>query len=80
MNTIDSYKKELQKEFPLVYEWTDAPDTIYELHEHQGKVAFYITDGDITMGFDVPQKIQHTAVVGAKGVSYIVGQEIEDDA
>ena len=23
--------------FPFVYEWTDAPSTIYEEHEHQDK-------------------------------------------
>jgi hypothetical protein len=30
--------------------------------------------------FDVPVGISHTAKVGPNGCTYIVGQEIEDDA
>jgi hypothetical protein len=78
--------------FPIVYEWTDAPNTIYENHKHQGKVSFSVVDGSVTFSgsinktvskwqrFDVPIGIEHSAIVGDQGCAYIVGQEIEGDA
>jgi quercetin dioxygenase-like cupin family protein len=93
MKDIRHLKTELKKEFPIVYEWTDAPNTVYEPHAHQGRVSFYITDGEIVMDFngekkhlkggdrfDVPVKTKHSALVGENGVSYVVGQDIEGDA
>ncbi len=89
---LEDIKKELEQEFPIVYEWVDAPNTIYEEHFHQGKVSFYVTKGSVTFSggiektvvagdyFNVPVGVKHTAVVGPEGCDYIVGQEIEGDA
>lgn len=78
--------------FPIVYEWTDAPGTIYEDHAHHGRVSFYVTRGSVTFSggihqtvsagerIDVPVGVRHTAVVGSEGCEYVVGQEIEGDA
>ncbi len=89
---LEDIKKELEQEFPIVYEWVDAPNTIYEEHFHQGKVSFYVTKGSVTFSggiektvvagdyFNVPVGVKHTAVVGPEGCEYIVGQEIEGDA
>jgi mannose-6-phosphate isomerase-like protein (cupin superfamily) len=78
--------------YPIVYEWIDEPGTVYENHKHQGKVSFFVTEGSVTFSgginktvskgqrIDVPVGVEHSAVVGEKGCSYIVGQEIEGDA
>ena len=82
----------LKKEYPIIYEWTDAPNAIYENHKHEGKVSFFVVDGSVTFSgginktvskwerFDVPVGIEHSAVVSDQGCTYIVGQEIEGDA
>lgn len=82
-----------QEGFPSVYEWQDAPGTVYDEHAHQGKVTLYVTDGSITFDFegtkkevvagerfDVPVGKKHSAVVGPKGWIVIVGEEIEGDS
>ncbi len=89
----DYLKKMLQiEEFPIVYEHTDAPGTIYPEHFHKGKVSFFVTYGSVTFSggikktiktgerFDVPVGVHHSALVGPDGCDYIVGQEIERDA
>lgn len=85
-------KKTLETEYPIVYEWQDAPNTIYPEHSHQGKVSLYVTHGSVTFfggiektvnageRIDIPPKILHSAKVGNEGCSYIVGQEIKNDA
>lgn len=84
----------LEKEgFLHIYEWQDAPGTVYEAHYHQGKVTIWVTDGSImfnlngekkeikpTERFDVPTGVSHSAVVGLQGAIYIVGEEIEGDS
>lgn len=93
INVIEQYKKTLQDEgFPVVYEWFDEAETIYEKHEHQDKVSFYIVEGNLTMNFqdksielkkgdrfDVPPKTKHSAVVGGDGCRYVVGQMTKED-
>lgn len=89
----DLLQEQLRKEgFPIVYEWTDEPGTVYENHHHEGKVSFYVTSGSVTFSgginktvstgerIDVPVSVDHTAIVGEYGCTYIVGQEIEGDA
>lgn len=79
--------------FTHVFEWSDKPGAIYEAHEHVGRVSFYITSGDLIIDFggkkknfkagdrvDVEIGVRHSAVVGEKGCSFIVGEEIEGDA
>lgn len=82
----------LHSEYPIVYKWKDEPNTEYPEHSHMGKVSFYVLNGSVrfTKGIeqtiskgqriDVPISVKHTAVVGSKGRTYIVGQEIEGDA
>lgn len=86
-------KQKLTKEgFPIVYEWTDEPGTVYEEHEHKGRVVFYVTKGEVTFSgginqmvkegeyIEAPIGVKHTALVGPEGCEYVVGQEIEGDA
>ncbi len=86
-------KKVLKTEgFSVVYEWTDAPNKIYENHKHQGKVSFYVLRGSVTFSgdinitvnsgerFDVPVGVVHSAVVGNEGCEWVVGEEIEGDS
>ena len=79
--------------FPFVYEWTDAPNTIYEEHKHQDKVSLFVTDGSIEMNvageiilltlgkrYDVPPHTKHSAVVGPDGCNFVVGEMIDGDS
>lgn len=79
--------------FAEVYEWDDAPGTVYAAHAHQGKVSLFVTDGSIVFDFsgekrevkagerfDVPVGVEHAAVVGPDGWNVIVGAEIAGDA
>lgn len=92
MNNQDLKNKLTSEGFPIVYEWTDAPDTVYDDHAHQGRVVFYVTRGSVTFDggitqtvsagerINVPVGVHHTAIVGPEGCDYVVGQEIEGDA
>ncbi len=92
MNNEDLKNKLTAEGFPIVYEWTDAPGTVYEDHAHQGHVSFYVTRGSVTFSgginqtvsagerIDVPVGVHHTAVVGSEGCEYVVGGEVEGDA
>ncbi len=92
MNKIQAIEILTSEGFPIVYEWIDKPGTIYDNHNHQGKVSFYVMDGSVTFfggiqrtvsageRIDVPVGIDHSAIVGEQGCTYIVGQEIEGDA
>lgn len=85
---------QLEKEnWPHIYEWQDAPGTVYAEHSHQGKVTLLITDGSIELRidkqihllktgdrFDVPPNTPHSALVGPWGVQYVVGEEIDGDS
>jgi len=79
--------------FTSVYEWSDPPGTVYEPHQHQGKVSIFVTDGSITFDFsgekktisanerfDIPPGTEHSAVVGPEGWIVVVGEEIEGDS
>ncbi|MFM2381970.1 MAG: hypothetical protein RLZZ76_737 [Candidatus Parcubacteria bacterium] len=94
MELSERYIKILEDEgFSSVYEWQDAPGTVYKPHAHKGKVSLCITDGSITFDFsgekkelvaptrfDVPPGAIHSAVVGPKGWIVIVAEEIEGDS
>ena len=86
-------KKFEEEDFASVYEWQDAPGTVYEAHAHKGKVSLFVTDGSITFDFggdtrevkagerfDVPVGVLHSAVVGPLGWIVIVGEEIKGDS
>jgi quercetin dioxygenase-like cupin family protein len=79
--------------FASVYEWQDAPGTVYETHAHKGKVSIFVTDGSITFDlagektevkanqrFDIPALLPHSAVVGPAGCIFITGEEMSEDA
>ena len=94
MELSERYIKILEDEdFPSVYEWQDAPGTVYEEHAHQGKVTLFVTDGSVTFDFegikkevvvgerfDVPVGKNHSATVGPKGAIFIVGEMFEGDS
>ena len=86
-------KKQLESEYPHVYEWQDPAGTRYEEHAHQGKVSVYVTAGSITFDFSgTPVEVKageriniepgqkHSAVVGKDGWRVIVGEEIKGDS
>lgn len=94
MELSERYIKILEDEgFPSVYEWQDAPGTVYKPHAHKGKVSLCLTDGSVTFDFerekkelvaptrfDVPVGKVHSAVVGPRGWIVIVGEMIEGDS
>jgi len=94
MELSERYIKIFEDEgFASVYEWQDKPDTTYPLHEHQGAVSIFVTDGSITFDFsgekreikagerfDVPPKTPHSAVVGPQGWIGIVAEQILNDS
>lgn len=94
MELSERYIQQLESEgYVSVYEWQDPPGTVYEEHEHEGKVTVWLTDGSIVFDiggkkvelnagdrYDVPSKTKHSAVVGPDGWIVIVGEEIEGDS
>jgi quercetin dioxygenase-like cupin family protein len=83
----------LEKEgFTYVYETQDAPEAIYEEHQHQDKVAVFVTEGsfEITVGgqtknlsagdrFNIPPRVPYSAVVGKHGCQLVIGEMIDGD-
>lgn len=94
MELSERWIKKFEEEgFASIYEWQDAPSTVYPEHSHKGKVSLFVTDGSITFDFsgekrevkageqfDVPVGAAHSAVVGPQGWIAIVGEEIEGDS
>jgi quercetin dioxygenase-like cupin family protein len=94
MELSERWLKKFEDEgFTSVYEWQDAPCTVYERHSHKGRVSLFVTDGSVTFDFsgdmkevkageryDVPVDLPHSAVVGSQGWIVIVGEEIEGDS
>jgi quercetin dioxygenase-like cupin family protein len=79
--------------FTHVFEWTDAPGTVYEPHAHKDRVTVITTRGMITFDingekrtfrpgdrFDVPPGVTHSAIVGPEGWSCVVGEMIPGDS
>lgn len=87
-------KQEMKERgFVHIFDWKDEPDTEYPAHEHQGPVTLYIVEGSLTFVFgdetvdlsagrwyDVPPGVEHTALVGPEGCTYVVGEMIEGDS
>ena len=94
MELSERYIAQLESEdFKHIYEWQDAPGTVYEAHTHTGKVTIFLTDGSVIFDFegekkelvapvrfDVPVGKNHSAIVGPQGAIYIVGEMIEGDS
>ena len=83
----------LEKEgFTYVYEAQDAPEAIYEEHQHQGKVAIFVAEGsfEITVAnkprnlmagdrFNIAPATPYSAVVGPHGCQLVIGEMIDGD-
>lgn len=82
-----------QEGFAFVYEWQDPANTVYKPHQHKGKVAIFVTDGEVEFDFsgekvlvkagdrfDLPIGTQHSAKIGPYGWKVVVGEEIEGDS
>jgi quercetin dioxygenase-like cupin family protein len=85
----------LQSEnFIHIYEWHDEPGAEYPVHAHKGDVTLFIEKGSVIFHFsdntthtvkagerfDVPIGLKHSAIVGAGGCDYVVGEMIEGDS
>jgi len=92
MELSERCMKTLEAEgFTSVFEWADPARTEYPEHSHEGKVSLFVTDGAITFDFegtlkelkagdrfDVPVGALHSATVGPRGWSVVVGEEFEE--
>lgn len=87
---IEKFKKE---GFANVFTWHDAAGTIYEPHNHNGKVSIFVVTGSCMFDFsgekrelgagerfNIPVGAEHSAVVGPEGWNVVVGEEIEGDS
>lgn len=91
---ITTYKEKLASAgFKHIFDWRDAPRTIYPEHAHRDKVAFYIVKGSINMNIngepctfkvgdycDMQPGVKHSAKVGDEGCTFVVGEMIDGDS
>ncbi len=91
---IAAYKEKLQSAgFKHIFDWRDAPRTIYPEHAHRDKVALCIVRGSLDMNIageqktfkagdycDIPPGVKHTAKVGDEGCTFVVGEMIDGDS
>lgn len=96
MNTAKQQIQEFKNEwFPFVYEWEDAPNTIYDEHFHKWKTALYTIDGDIEFEYTDTNEVHilkkwdliypelkrpHKAKVGPHGWRVVVAEMIDWDS
>ncbi len=94
MENVEALKEKLVQEgFVHVFEWKDAPGTLYPAHKHKDRVAMYILEGGLTFNFDgekimlkkgdrfdAPPDKEHTAVVGPDGCHFLVGEMTDGDS
>ncbi len=77
----------LEAEGYEVLSWSDAPGATYAPHDHQHHESIWLFRGEMTFGVDgaeyllragdrlmLPTGTVHTAVAGATGASYLVGE------
>lgn len=87
------YVNILKKEnFTHVFSWYDAPNTVYDTHTHKGRVSFFVVYGSVIFSggidkkvqtgerFDVPIGVSHSAIAGAEGCYWVVGEDIKGDS
>lgn len=73
-----------------VFEWTDAPGTVYEMHSHPTDQSHWIVSGRLELSVErigqfvlragdrdfMPAGTQHSArVVGGENVCYLIGSK-----
>ena len=86
---VEAIKKQLEKQgYTHVFLWEDAPNTHHPYHMHHHDTAHVVISGSIevekesgskktyTKGdrFDVSAGVQHYAVAGDEGCTYLIGQ------
>lgn len=72
-----------------VLSWSDPPGATYEPHTHDHDESLWVVGGEMTFGIDgesyslragdrllLPCGTVHSAVAGADGASYLVGQRV----
>ncbi len=88
MELSERFIQQLEKEgFSTVSEWQDEAGVVYPEHSHEEKIAFYVTDGSVTVEMrgvekiinvgeriDVPPNVPHSVVVGNEGCIVIIGE------
>lgn len=80
-------RSSLEAEGYQVFSWSDSPAANYEPHSHPHDESIWLFDGEMTFGVDgqehvlragdrlmLPKGTVHTAIAGAEGASYLVGQ------
>ena len=73
--------------FHTTYVWEDAPNIFYPPHTHATETAHIVLDGELTLAVggkeqtfrrgercDVPAGAVHSARMGPKGCTYLVGE------
>ena len=73
-----------------VFRWSDPPDAHYAAHSHDHDESLWCVEGEITFGVDgralrlgpgdrlmLPAGTVHTADVGSRGATYLIGQRRE---
>lgn len=82
-------ERQLKSEgYDVVYVQEDAPGLTYDTHTHDTRTAHIVLEGsmDLTVlgqvhylgpgdRFDIPMGVPHSAVVGPKGCTYLVGEK-----
>lgn len=76
-----------QEGFTRTYVWEDAPNTSYPDHKHPFRTANVILTGEVTITIagksdtyragdrcDIDANTVHSAVMGARGCRYLVGE------
>ena len=87
--TVVELRRKLESEGYAVYEWTDRPGAVYEVHEHAEDQTHWIISGSLELEVDgfrrvilgpydrdlMPAGTKHSArVVGAEPVRYLIGE------
>mgnify|MGYP002788435395 CR=1 FL=1 len=88
MNEKELEKKLLSEGFSGIFVHRDRPGAHYPEHTHNGITAHIVLEGEITITsegetatyrpgerFDVPAGAVHSAVIGASGCRYMIGEK-----
>lgn len=88
MELSERFIRELETEYPVVYEHQDVAGKVYEEQTHSYRSSLYITDGNMTVTldgkkcfvaqnkrFDIPAHAPHSITIGETGAIYIVGED-----
>jgi len=79
----------LEKEgFTTIYEDSESPNTTYETHTHEYKVAVFVTEGSLEITVndvvkilqaggraDIPANAPHSTIAGPEGCQLVMGEK-----